>query len=66
MSFRFNLGDVIVPKNQKLVKKVPVRVEAHHLDGFMRVRAISTGSWYMVKDEDFELLSNTNITKPDY
>lgn len=59
MSFRFNLGDVVVPRDQKLVEKVPVKIEAFHLDGFMRVRAISTNMWYLVKDEDFELFTET-------
>jgi hypothetical protein len=59
MSFRFNLGDVVVPRDQKLVEKVPVKIEAFHLDGFMRVRAISTDMWYLVKDEDFELFAET-------
>jgi hypothetical protein len=59
MSFRFNLGDVVVPRDQKLVEKVPVKIEAFHLDGFMRVRAISTDIWYLVKDEDFELFAET-------
>ena len=57
MSFRFSLGDVVVPRNQKLVEKVPVKIEAFHLNGFMKVRAISTNMWYLVKDEDFELFA---------
>jgi|TARA_R110000824_G_scaffold90631_5_gene221252 hypothetical protein len=59
MSFRFNLGDVVVPRNQKLAEKVPVKIEAFHLNGFMKVRAISTNMWYLVKDEDFELFAET-------
>lgn len=59
MSFRFNLGDLVVPRNQKLVEKAPVKIEAFHLNGFMKVRAISTNMWYLVKDEDFELFAKT-------
>jgi hypothetical protein len=59
MSFRFNLGDVVVPRNQKLAEKAPVKIEAFHLNGFMKVRAISTDIWYLVKDEDFELFAET-------
>ena len=59
MSFRFNLGDIVIPRNQKLVEKVPVKIEAYHLDGFMKVRTISTNVWYLVKDEDFELFAET-------
>jgi hypothetical protein len=59
MSFRFNLGDIVIPRNQQLVEKVPVKIEALHLNGFMKVRAISTNMWYLVKDEDFELFTKT-------
>jgi len=59
MSFRFNLGDIVIPRNQQLVEKVPVKIEAFRLNGFMKVRAISTNMWYLVKDEDFELFTKT-------
>jgi hypothetical protein len=66
MSFRFNLGDVVVPRNQELTEKVPVRVEALRLDGFMKVRAIASNAWYLVKDEDFELFTEKETSCPDY
>jgi len=59
MSFRFNLGDFVIPRNQKLVGIELVKIEAFHLNGFMKVRAISTNMWYLVKDEDFELFAET-------
>ena len=59
MSFRFNLGDIVIPRNQELAEKVPVKIEAFRLNGFMKVRAISTNMWYLVRDEDFELFTKT-------
>ncbi len=66
MSFRFNLGDVVVPRNQELTEKVPVRVEALCLDGLMKVRITASNAWYLVRDEDFELFAEKETSCPDY
>tara|TARA_R110002020_G_scaffold300038_1_gene515716 strand:+ start:173 stop:364 length:192 start_codon:yes stop_codon:yes gene_type:complete len=52
MSFKFQLGEIIVPSGGDPKKRA--KVEAIHLEGFMRVLRLDNNKKYMVCDKDYE------------
>jgi hypothetical protein len=52
MSFKFKLGETIIPRNGDL--KGRAKIEAFHLNGFMRVLRFHDNQKYMVRDKDYE------------
>jgi hypothetical protein len=54
MSFKFKLGDIIIPRNGD--PKGRAKIEAFHLNGFMRVLRLDNNQQYIVRDKDYERL----------
>lgn len=50
--FKFQLGEVVTPKIGDT--GVTYKIEAFHLNGFMRVRRLDTQRVYMVRDTDYK------------
>ena len=52
MSFKFNLGELVVRKDG--TPAGCAKVEAFYLNGFMRVLHLQGNEKYMVREEDYE------------
>ena len=52
VSFKFKLGEIVVPKKGSVAGRA--KVEAIHLNGFMRIVRLDNDQKYMVRDKDYE------------
>tara|TARA_Y100000310_G_scaffold284382_1_gene307125 strand:- start:653 stop:844 length:192 start_codon:yes stop_codon:yes gene_type:complete len=59
MSFKFKIGEIVIPRNGDL--KGRAKIEAFHLNGFMRVLRFNDNKKYMVRDKDYERFEEENI-----
>jgi|ETNvirnome_2_300_1030623.scaffolds.fasta_scaffold09488_7 hypothetical protein len=64
MSFKFKLGDLVVHSEKR--HHPPAKVEAFHLNGFMRIRARNQNNKYLVREEDYETWNEEENIQSDY
>jgi len=64
VSFKFKLGQLVI--HPKKLHHGPAKIEAFHLNGFMRISLRDKNTKYIVKETDYEVWNEEEVIKFDY